>query len=337
MRAWQINNGFGIENLKQISLPSTTIKPDEIRVKIKSCSLNYRDLMVINGLYNPKQKLPLIPLSDACGEVTEVGAEVSSFSIGDKVASCFFADYLSDSVHTNPQESALGSPLDGVLCEERIFKSMGLVKIPSYLSFSQGATLPCAALTAFNAIFNQSILKPGDHILIMGTGGVSIFALQFANLLGLNCIVISSSDEKLATCKAIGAKYLINYQKNPHWHKEVMEITNGLGVELVVEVSGASTINQSLSVTKRNGHIAMIGILGGNEATINLIPILMNNLHINGIFVGSRVTFQQMNKVLAHTQIKPYIAKEFGFNEVPQALNFMASKKHFGKICITID
>lgn len=336
MKAWQIINKFGLENLKQVDLLSPPLKDDEIRVSIKACSLNYRDLMVINGVYNPQQKLPLVPLSDASGIVTEVGSEVKNFKVSDKVASCFFADHIT-SEQNNPQTSALGSPLDGVLRQEAIFKASGLVKIPDYLSYAQASTLPCAALTAFNALFNQTNLKPGDTILVMGSGGVSLFALQFAKVLGLNTIVISSSDEKLSICKNLGAKYLINYSKNPDWDKQVLDITNNKGVELVVEVAGASTINQSIKVTKRGGSIALIGILSGVEASINLIPILMNSINIRGIFVGTKIMFEQMNRVLNYSNIMPQIDKEFSFDEAKEAFLYLSSQKHCGKICINLE
>ena len=336
MKAWQIINKFGLENLKQVNLLSPPLKDDEIRVSIKACSLNYRDLMVVNGIYNPQQKLPLVPLSDASGIVTEVGSEVKTFKVSDRVASCFFADHIT-SEQNNPQTSALGSPLDGVLRQEAIFKASGLVKIPDYLSYAQASTLPCAALTAFNALFNQTNLKPGDTILVMGSGGVSLFALQFAKVLGLNTIVISSSDEKLNICKNLGAKYLINYSKNPDWDKQVLEITNNKGVELVVEVAGASTINQSIKVTKRGGSIALIGILSGVEASINLIPILMNSINIRGIFVGTKIMFEQMNRVLNYSNIMPQIDKEFSFDETKEAFLYLSSQKHCGKICINLE
>lgn len=336
MKAWQIINNFGLENLHLVDLAATDLKPDEIRVNIKACSLNFRDLMVINGAYNPSQKLPLIPLSDASGIVTEVGAEVKNFKVSDRVASCFFADHIT-SEQNNPQTSALGSPLNGVLQTECVFKTSGLVKIPDYLSYTQAATLPCAGLTAFNALFNNNNLKPGDTILLIGTGGVSLFALQFANALGLNSIVISSSDEKLALCKELGAKYLINYQKNPDWDKQVLEITNNKGVELVIELAGAQTINKSLKTTKRGGNVAVIGVLSGTHANIDLIPILMNSLQIRGIFVGTKIMFEQMNRVLNHTHIMPYIDKEFSFAQTKEAFLYLASQKHCGKICINLE
>lgn len=335
MQAWQLINNFGLDNLQQIQIKKESLKSNEVRVKIQACSLNYRDLMVINGVYNPKQTLPLIPLSDCAGEIIEVGEDVEDFAIGDKVCGTFSQKWDFGFPKETTFKHTLGSPINGVLCEEKVFSSDGVIKFPSYLSYEEASSLPCAALTAFNAMFIQGNLRPGDSILIQGTGGVSIFALLFAKAFGLNSIVTSSSDNKLEKCKSLGATHLINYQKNPSWHKEVLSITENKGVDLVMEVSGAMTINQSIACTKMGGMVAQIGILSGIEKNINLIPILMNNIRLQGIFVGPKNVFCEMNKFMNQFKIRPQVSNIFSFNEAKNAFMYMAESKHFGKICIS--
>jgi|SRR5579871_1298035 len=336
MRAWQIEGAFGFDNLQQVELTPSPIMDNEIRVKIHACSLNFRDLMVIKGQYNPKQKLPLIPLSDGAGEVIEVGPLVTSFKTGDRVCGTFSQTWCHGLPTADCMRTTLGSPLDGMLQESRIFKEEGLVKFPDYLSFEEAATLPCAALTAFNAIAHQSNLRPGDTVLLEGTGGVSLFALQFAHAFKMKSIIISSSQEKLAKAKEMRADHCINYTENTEWQNQVLEYTQGLGVDAVVEVGGAQTLGRAISSVKKGGTVCVIGVLSGSGNSIDLRPLLMNNIRLQGIFVGPKTLFLAMNRVLSHAKIHPVIDRVFSFNETPKALAYLESAHHFGKVCIKV-
>lgn len=337
MRAFAIGGAFGLDNLKIIKKESKKNLEDyDVRVKIKACSLNFRDLMVISGQYNPKQALPLIPLSDGAGEIVEIGPKVTAFQVGDRVCTTFFQRLEHGTPDFKASQSTLGSPLNGVLREEGVFEEWGLIKIPQHLSYVEAATLPCAAVTAFNAIGLKANHNPGDHVLIEGTGGVSLFALQFAKALGLRTIVITSSDEKAHKLRKLEPAHVINYTKNPAWDKTILDITKQEGVNYVIEVGGEKTFYQALKCLKRGGHLFLIGILSGHEAKVDLRSILMHSLHIDGIFVGAKSVFLAMNLLIEHSQIKPVIDKVFPFEKAIDALNYFSSQKHFGKVCLEI-
>lgn len=336
MRAWKIVGEFGLNSLTVSEIEKVPIKANEVRVEIRACSLNYRDLMVVKGIYNPHQALPLIPLSDGAGEVVEVGHEVTGLKVGDRVCATFSQKWCHGVASLETMKATLGSPLDGMLTESRVFSEEGLIKFPDYLSFEEAATLPCAAVTAFNAIAHQSTLKPGDTVLLEGSGGVSLFALQFAKAFGVKSIVISSSDEKLAKAKAIADCHGINYKKNENWPAAIMDATQGQGVDAVIEVGGAKTIQKAIGSVKKGGVVCVIGILSGTQEAIDLRPILMNNIRIQGIFVGAKTVFTAMNRVLEHAKIRPVIDRVFDFKDVPAAFSYLESAQHFGKICIKV-
>lgn len=336
MRAWQIVGEFGLNNLKLVDVTEPSLKSNQVRVKIHACSLNYRDLMVAKGIYNPKQKLPLVLLSDGAGEVVEVGSDVTRVKVGDRVCATFSQKWCHGIATDETFAHTLGSPLDGTLAEQQVFFETGVVKFPDHLSYEEAATLPCAAVTAFNAMAMQASLTAGDTILIEGTGGVSLFALQFAQVFGLRSIVISSSDDKLARAKSLGASVGVNYSKTPDWPAAILDITEGRGVDAVVEVGGAKTISKAIKSVKRGGVISVIGILSGIEEAIDLRPILMNNIRIQGIFVGGRTVFEAMNRVVSHAKIKPVIDKSFSFNDAPKAFAHLESATHFGKVVIKV-
>ena len=336
MRAWKIVGNFGLANFKLMNIDTSPIKADEVRVALRACSLNYRDLMVAKGLYNPHQALPLIPLSDGAGEVVEIGADVQSLKIGDKVCPTFSQNWCHGIATNETFKATLGSPLDGTLAESCVFSEQGLIKFPEHLSFEEAATLPCAAVTAFNALAMQASLKPGDTVLIEGTGGVSLFALQFAKVFGLAAVVISSSNDKLKKAAAIHHCHTINYAENDNWPAAILDITNGQGVDAVVEVGGAKTINKAIASVKRGGQVSVIGILSGLREDIDLRPILMNNIRIQGIFVGAKTVFSAMNRVIEHGKIRPIIDRIFDFNDAPAAFSYLESAQHFGKICIRV-
>jgi len=336
MRAWQINPRFGLDNLRCVPIISHALKDHEVRVKIRACSLNYRDLLVAKGFYNPSQPLPLIPLSDGAGEVVEVGPQVHDLKIGDRVCGLFSQTWLQGRVFEGAQKTTLGSPLAGMLREEGVFNEQGLIKFPSYLNFEEASTLPCAALTAFNALAFEAQVKPGDIILLEGTGGVSIFALQFARALGCSTIMSSSQNSKLEKCKALGADHVINYREDPDWAQSVLKISNGRGVDTVLEVGGAKTFNQAVQATRRGGSVCVIGIVSGASGPIDLVPILMKQIRVLGVFVGSRAVFESMNRVLEHSAIHPVISKVFAFDQAPAAFAYLESGQHMGKVVITM-
>jgi NADPH:quinone reductase-like Zn-dependent oxidoreductase len=330
---------FGIENLVVKETAQLPLQPGQVRVKLHAASLNYRDLLLVKGHYDPKvlSSAPLIPLSDAAGEIVEIATDVSRFKIGDKVASIFFQKWLDGECSQELTKSALGGAVSGVLTNYKIFDQQSLVHLPKGFSYEEGATLPCAAVTAWHALIVANKLKAGETVLIQGTGGVSIFALQFAKISGAKVILTSSSDEKLAKAKKLGADFLINYKQTPEWETEVRKITNGMGVDHIIEVGGAQTITKSFKALRFGGKIALIGILSGTEGSINLLPILMKSLLVQGIYVGSRAMFESMNKAIETNKLRPIIDKVFNFNEAKQALYYLEKASHFGKVIIKID
>ncbi len=335
MKAYEIQE-FGIDNLTLSEREKPTPNETEVLVKFHAASLNYRDLMMIKGWYNPKLKTPLVPFSDGAGEVVEVGEKVTKFKVGDRVMPTFMQGWHDGGVSFDKARTALGGDLDGCLREFGTFNEDGLVCIPDHLSFEEAATLPCAALTAFNALYESGGLKPDDTILLQGTGGVSIFALQLASVLGCRIIITSSSDGKLEKAKELGATDFINYKTTKDWDKEVLNLTEKRGVDHIVEVGGAGTLQKSINAVRMGGHIAVIGVLSG-KGDFDPTSILMKAVRLQGIFVGSRQMFEALNQMLCqHNHLKPVIDKTFVFDEAKEALKYMESGSHFGKIVITI-
>jgi len=339
VRAYQIGPNFGLDNLTLQDLPSTPLTTHQVRVRVRAVSINYRDLLMVRGHYNPKQPLPLTPCSDAVGEVIEVGSEVEAYKVGDRVASCFFQDWSARPVprDANSIRSTLGGPLPGVLGQEVCLQERGIVHAPATLDDAQVATLPCAALTAWSALVTQGNLQAGDVVLIQGTGGVALFALAFAKMLGARVIITSSSDEKLERAKALGADETINYVSEPEWGRVARKLSGGLGVDHVVELGGAGTLTQSMAAVRAGGHISLIGVLAGGAAKLNLTPILMRNIRVQGVLVGPRSDFEAMNRAIAHNGLSVVVDKIFPFDEAPAAFEHMAGATHFGKICIAVD
>jgi NADPH:quinone reductase-like Zn-dependent oxidoreductase len=332
MRAFQIE-AFGIEGLRAVEREDPVPGPGQILVRTRAVSLNYRDLMTVEGRYNPKLRMPRVPCSDACGEVVTVGEGVTEFKPGDRVASCLVQDWPEGEITESRARTTLGGDLDGTLAELVVLKERGAVHVPQHLSDEEAAALPCAAVTAWNALMHGAGLKPGSTVLVQGTGGVSIFALQFAKLAGARVIVTSSSDEKLERARALGADDGINYREVPEWDRRVRELTGGVGVDHVVEVGGAGTLPLSMRAVRMGGEISVIGVLAG-AGEVNPIPILMRSLRLRGIFVGSRALFQEMNRVIALHGLRPVVDRVFPVEEVRDALRFMESGGHFGKICL---
>jgi len=335
VRAWRFTDAFGLENLRIVEVPELTPGPGEAVVRVRACSLNYRDLVVAKGGYGRAVKLPLSPLSDGAGEVVRVGPGVTRVRSGDRVCGIFMQRWREGEVDDDKFNSALGGALDGMLAEEVCLNADGLVHFPGHLSFREAATLPCAAVTAWNALFRSGGLQTGESVLVLGTGGVSVFALQFAKMAGARVIATSSSDEKLARVRQMGADETINYKSTPDWDKRVRELTGGAGVDHVIEVGGAGTLPLSIKAVRRGGHIALIGVLSG-QGEIDPRPILMKSIRMRGIYVGSREMFEQMNRAISLNGMRPVMDNVFRFDEAPNALRYMETGAHFGKICIAI-
>jgi len=333
MKVFEIRDAFGLENLKRVERPQPEPGRGQVRVALKAASVNYRDLLMIRGHYDPKQSLPLIPCSDGAGVVEAVGEDVSRFEVGQRVATLFAQKWWSEVPDFPRMRSTLGGPLDGTLTESIVLSEEGLVAIPEHLSDVEAATLPCAAVTAWSALVTLGGVKPGETVLVQGTGGVSIFALQFANVLGARTIVTSSSDEKLERAKALGAWETINYKDKPEWGKEARKLS-GDGVDHVVEVGGGGTLEQSLLAVGAGGGISIIGVLSGPGSRINVVPVFMRRIRLQGVFVGSRDGFEAMNRAIAQHRIRPVVDRVFPFDEAPQAFEHMDAGRHFGKIAI---
>ena len=327
---------FGIENLvlaeREVPRPAAR----EVLVKFHAMSLNFRDLLFARGIYNPKARFPAIPLSDGAGEVVGTGEAVKRWKIGDRVCPIFMQSWLDGERSPEHSRTALGGgDLDGVLREHGVFSEEGLVRIPDHLSFEEAATLPCAGVTAWNALVCMAKVKAGETVLTLGTGGVSIFAIQFAKMQGARVLATSSSDEKLARGRNLGADETINYKKTPDWDKEVLRLTADAGVDHVVEVGGAGTLPKSVNAARIGGIISMIGVLSSGGG-LDPIKILMKGIRLQGIFVGSRRMFEDMNRAISANRLKPIIDKTFPFEKAREALEYMASGSHFGKIVITL-
>ncbi len=336
MKAYEINE-FGIDNLTLAERDEPTAQANEVKVKFHAASLNYRDLMMVKGAYNPRLKTPLVPFSDGAGEVVEIGGSVTKHKVGDRVMPIFMQGWLDGAIDAKKARTALGGDADGVLREFGCFDESGLVCIPDHFSYEEAATLPCAAVTAYNALYCSGSLKPDDAVLLQGTGGVSIFALQLASVLGSRIIITSSSDEKLERAKELGATDFINYRTTEDWDKKVLELTEKRGVDTVVEVGGAGTMQRSVNAARIGGHVAVIGVLSG-KGDFNPTALLMKSVRLQGIFVGSKQMFEDMNRVFCqHTPLKPVIDKTFEFGAVREALKYMESGSHFGKIVVKIN
>jgi NADPH:quinone reductase-like Zn-dependent oxidoreductase len=337
MKAFEIQN-FGLENLAIVDRPEVDPGAGQVAVRVRAVSLNYRDLLMARGQYNPKQKLPLVPLSDGAGEVVAVGAGVKSVKVGDRVSSTFMQDYLAAPVPRDGRhlKSTLGGPLDGMLAEHVVLSEQGVVPVPTHLSDVEAATLPCAALTAWSALVTYGRVQAGDTVVVQGTGGVSIMALQLAKIIGARVIVTSSSDAKLDRAKKLGADALVNYKTKPEWAAEVRDLTGAVGADHVVEVGGSGTLAQSLRAVRAGGTISVIGVLAGNKVEIEATSILMRNVRLQGVFVGSRAEFLEMNRAIALHAMKPVVDRVFPFTEARSAFEHMLEGRHFGKVCIRV-
>ena len=336
MKSWQITEFNGPEGLQWVELPEPKPQSGEVMVRMKAVSLNYRDLTATRKERPGNLPVPFTPCSDGAGEVIALGAGVTAWKVGDRVMPTFFQNWISAGISRAAMQSALGGALPGVLSEFVVVKDTGLVRIPDHLSYEEAGTLPCAALTAWHALVTKGGVESGQTVLCLGTGGVSMFALQFAKLHGARVIITSSSDDKLARARELGADETINYKTTPDWEKRVFELTNKQGADQIIEVGGAGTLQKSLDAVSFGGRVSLIGVLSGFEGLINPWPVVARSVTLQGIYVGSREMFETMNIFLSRHQMKPIIDRTFAFNQAREAFQLMAAGGHFGKIVVRI-
>lgn len=334
-RAQQFVEGFGFENLRVVEIPEPVAGPGEAIVRVHACSLNFRDLVVAKGGYGRAVKTPLVPLSDGAGEVVSVGPGVTRVKPGDRVCGIFMQGWLDGGPDDEKALTAMGGMINGMLSELVCRDASGLVRVPEHLSYEEAATLPCAAVTAWNALFESGRLKPGETVLVQGTGGVSLFALQFAKMAGARVIATSSSDEKIERLREMGADFTVNYKTNPDWDKPAREFTGGKGVDHIVEVGGAGTLPVSAKAVRRGGHIALIGVLTG-AGEMDPRPIMVKSVRLQGVYVGSRRMFEEMNRAVSLWNLRPVMDRVFPFEQTVDAMRYMESGAHFGKVAVRI-
>lgn len=335
MRAWEIISGDGVDALNLAERPTPEPGPGEVRVRIAANSINYRDLSTIEDPITRKLPFPTVPNSDGAGVVTAVGAGVA-LKEGDRVTSCFFEDWTAGEISAAAMASALGGARQGVLAEEVILPERGVIPTPAHLSDAEAATLPCAALTAWHALTQPRAVLAGETVLLLGTGGVSVFAQQFCTMMGARTIVTSSSDEKLARMRALGANETINYRTTPDWDSAVLELTGGTGVDRVVEVGGPGTFDRSVNAVRVGGIIGLIGILTGVAGQASPTAIMRKSVTVRGIYVGPRSMFADMNRAISSHGLKPVIDRSFAFEDARAAYHTMRAASHFGKLVIEV-
>jgi NADPH:quinone reductase-like Zn-dependent oxidoreductase len=334
MRAWSLT-AAGLEHLCMEERPDPTPGRGEVLVRIKAASLNYRDLMIATGRYSRGARYPLIPLSDGAGEIAAVGSDVTAWRVGDRVATSFFSGWVDGPQTPERSATALGGAFDGVLAEAIVLPAGGVVRTPGHMSDVEAATLPCAAVTAWHALFEGvDPLRPGQTVLLEGTGGVSIFGLQLAKLAGARVIITSSQDEKLARARGLGADETINYRTEAEWQDRVRERTGGRGVDHVLEVGGKDTLGRALAALCYGGQIHLIGGVSGFSTDLPLVSMAQNNARVRRIFVGSVSMFEAMNRALSLHRTRPVVDRTFRFDDVRVALEDMQKASHFGKIVL---
>jgi NADPH:quinone reductase-like Zn-dependent oxidoreductase len=335
MKIYQIQDDWSMDHLKITECDQPEPGPGQVLLKMKAASINYRDLVVpLRGYGSFTGTLPLVPISDGVGEVVKIGARVTRVAPGDRACPMFMQKWIAGEPDLSRITSTLGGPVDGVMQEYMVVDEQALAKAPEYLTDEEAATLPCAALTAWNALITEGDVKVGDKVLLQGTGGVSLFALQFSKLLGAKVIIISSSDAKLKKAVALGADEGINYKSVPEWGKAVKKLTGNGGIDHIIEVGGEKTLPQSLRVIRPGGTISMIGVLSGVNMGVSLGLIVTRKVRLQGITVGHRDSFEAMTRAMVQHQLKPVIDQVFSFEELKMAMEYLRKGKHFGKICI---
>jgi NADPH:quinone reductase-like Zn-dependent oxidoreductase len=336
MKAYVLEGGFGLEHLREAERDVPAPGRGEVLIRMRAVSLNARDIGVIDGFYNPDLREPLIPVSDGVGEVVALGDGASRFKLGDRVSAIFTQSWISGEPTRANWVSTLGSPLNGLLAEYAVLPEQGLVHVPDHLTDEEAAALPCAGVTAWHAIVEEGGVRPGDVVVVQGTGGVSLFALQFAKLAGAVVIVTSSSDEKLERAKALGADYAINYKRMPDWEQAVLELTNGRGADLVVDVGGAATWNRSVAALCVGGRISVVGGLAGYRVEgFDIVAAIIRKVRFQAINVGSRDMFEAMNRAIGQAGLRPVVDRVYPFARAIEALQELAKGSSFGKICVS--
>lgn len=335
MRVFQIEGDWGMENLKLSERPEPEPGPGQVLVRMKASSLNYRDLVVPERGYGSYTgTLPLIPVSDGVGVVSGIGPGVHRVAVGDRVCPTYFQHWTGGEPDLERLTQSLGGPADGTMAESMCLSEQGVVKVPAHLSDIEAATLPCAALTAWSALTTGGGTKPGDRVLIQGCGGVALFAVQFAKMLGAHVTVITSSDERMERVRQLGADAAVNYRTVPEWAKATRDITLGRGYDLIVELGGEKTLPQSLRCIRPGGTIAMIGILSGSAMTTSLGLIITRQVRLQGVTVGHRDGFEAMLRAIDQHKLSPIVDRVFAFEELKQAMAYLKSGVQFGKVCI---
>jgi NADPH:quinone reductase-like Zn-dependent oxidoreductase len=327
---------FGLVGLALAEVEAAAPGAGEVLVELHAASLNYRDLMVVRGTYDPKMKLPRVLGSDAAGVVAAVGQGVTRFKVGDRVCSLFFQTWQDGEILGATSKSALGGPIDGVFTTARLFPETGLIHAPAGMSHEEAATLPCAALTAWNALVEKGRVRAGETVLLLGTGGVSLFALQIAKMHGARVILTSSSDEKLERGRAMGADETINYREHPDWDAEVFRLTAKHGVDHVVEVGGNGTLPRSLRAVRVSGQVHLIGVLAGGGSEVDVRQIFAKSIYVNGVYVGSAAMFARLNAALEANGTRPVIDRVFALSEARAAFEHLQGGSHFGKIVLSL-
>lgn len=336
MRAYRIHSGRGPNALERVDHSITSLGPHDVRIAVGAVSLNYRDLMISRGDYPVSGENPPIAVADGAGEVIAVGPEVTRFRVGDRVIGSYFSRWIEGEPTAAKLASVPGATLDGFLSEEAVFHEDFLVAAPEHLSLVEASTLPCAGVTAWQALFVEGRVRPGNTVLLQGTGGVSIWALQLAKAAGLRAIITSSSDAKLERARALGADETINYRQHPEWQDDVLRLTSDKGVDLVVEVGGHDTLNRSVKATRIGGTVALVGGVSGFASALDIIPLLVGSKRLIGIAVGSRAMLEDLVRFVAHARIRPVIDRTFRFDEAREAYAYLESAKHFGKVVIEV-
>ena len=335
MRVFQIEGDWGMDHLKLSTRPTPEPGPGQVLLQMRASSLNYRDLVVPQrGYGNHTGTLPLIPVSDGVGVVTAIGPGVTRVAVGDRVCPTFFQRWISGEPDLARLTQSLGGPIDGTMAEFMCLHEDGVCPVPAHLSDVQAASLPCAALTAWSALVTEGPTQPGDHVLVQGCGGVALFAVAFAKLLGAHVTVISSSDERLARVRALGADAGINYRQTPEWAKATRELTGGRGYDLILELGGEKTLPQSLRCVRPGGTVAMIGILSGSAMAASLGSIITRQVRLQGVTVGHRDGFEAMVRAIALHRLQPVVDRVFAFDELKQAMAYLQSGAQFGKVCL---
>jgi NADPH:quinone reductase-like Zn-dependent oxidoreductase len=334
MRVFQIEGAWGMDHLKLSTRAEPIAGAGQVLVRMKASSLNYRDLVVPDrGYGNYTGNLPLIPVSDGMGEVCAVGEGVSRVRLGDRVCPTYFQNWIAGEPDLERLTQSLGGPIDGTMAEVMCLSEQGVVKVPAHLNDVQAASLPCAALTAWSAMV-QADVKSGDRVLVQGCGGVALFAVQFAKLLGAHVTVITSSDERMERVKRLGADAVINYRAVPEWAKASRDITSGRGYDLIVELGGEKTLPQSLRCIRPGGVIAMIGILSGSAIAASLGLIITRQVRLQGVTVGHRDGFEAMMRAIGQHRLEPVVDRTFAFEELKEAMAYLKTGAQFGKVCI---